>query len=176
MQRYKANGPARKSEKLCFACQQVKPIEDFYKDCHKLDGYHNICKVCAYARVRTIEQEIKADPQKAARRRSVKKAYNDKYGIRCYYGISREEYNLLLEIQGGVCAICNQPETARSEYTDRPKRLGVDHNHKTGQARGLLCTRCNSAIGFFNEDTERIKQALAYLDHHSSSRPLEVSK
>lgn len=58
------------------------------------------------------------------------------------YGLSWEEYLLLLEGQDGVCAICHQP-------SDR--ELHVDHDHLTGRVRGLLCGRCNTGLGFYEK-------------------------
>lgn len=72
------------------------------------------------------------------------------------YGISQEEYLNLLEAQEGVCDIClNTCPTGRN--------LAVDHHHKTGRVRGLLCIKCNQAIGMLHEDKEIILRALDYL-------------
>lgn len=80
------------------------------------------------------------------------------------YGISLDEYMTLLEQQGGVCAICGQPET-RTLKGDI-SALSVDHNHTTNTVRGLLCSRCNLAIGNFNDDVELLKASIAYLEAH----------
>jgi len=76
---------------------------------------------------------------------------------RAQYGMSLKEYNRILESQGGVCLICKR--TNRSG-----RRLAVDHCHVSKKNRGLLCDRCNRGIGFFGEDTERMKAAIAYLE------------
>lgn len=73
------------------------------------------------------------------------------------YGITAEEYNLLLEKQGGVCAICAEPCTSG-------KRLAVDHNHKTNIIRGLLCGKCNRGIGNFLDNTDLLLAAVEYLE------------
>ena len=74
------------------------------------------------------------------------------------YGITPEEYDIMLEKQGGGCAICgvNKP-------SDRTTHFAVDHCHTTGTVRGLLCTKCNRGLGLFNDDTIRIEQAVKYL-------------
>jgi hypothetical protein len=82
--------------------------------------------------------------------------------LRRKFGLSLEDYNAMLEEQGGVCAICAQPETAIRQGRVLP--LAVDHNHKTGALRGLLCTACNIGIGSLAESTERLNAAIAYLD------------
>lgn len=71
------------------------------------------------------------------------------------YDLSLEEYNKLLADQGGVCAICGLPPTTR--------RLAVDHNHKTGEIRGLLCYNCNVSLGLMKDSPDLLTKALAYL-------------
>jgi len=77
--------------------------------------------------------------------------------IQKVYGITIEAYNLLLEWQGGVCYICRKPS--------RVRRLAVDHDHKTGKVRGLLCRRCNREIlGYFaNDQIDVFQRAIDYL-------------
>jgi hypothetical protein len=65
----------------------------------------------------------------------------------------------MLKEQHGCCKICGVTEEDASG-----KRLHVDHNHATGQVRGLLCTRCNTAIGKFKDDPEIIRNAIAYIE------------
>lgn len=79
-----------------------------------------------------------------------------------YYRITVDEYNAMLEKQGGVCAICGQEETMRGP-TGRTRYLSVDHDHETGEVRALLCTACNTGIGYFNEDVDRMFSAIKYL-------------
>lgn len=79
------------------------------------------------------------------------------------FGIVIAEYNTILEAQNGVCAICKQPETAKDMRRGKVKSLAVDHNHKTGKIRGLLCDRCNTSIGKFNDDPNLIEKAVEYL-------------
>ena len=79
------------------------------------------------------------------------------------FGITLDTYNEMKDAQGGVCAICKQPETLSHKGTLRS--LAVDHNHKTGEVRGLLCGRCNRAIGSFKEDTEIMQSAVAYIEN-----------
>lgn len=64
--------------------------------------------------------------------------------------------------QEGLCAICHQPETVK--YGDRVKDLAVDHDHETGEVRGLLCNNCNRALGMFGDSAERLLAAARYLD------------
>lgn len=76
--------------------------------------------------------------------------------LRARYGMSEDQYNLLLALQEAVCAICGAQHT-------QDRMLAVDHDHQTGQVRGLLCGNCNRAIGLFRDSTENLKNAIKYL-------------
>ncbi len=78
------------------------------------------------------------------------------------YGLTLEEYRALRTKQKDRCAICGRPESARGRGK-RPARLSVDHDHRTGKVRGLLCRVCNSALGRFTDDSWRASAA-RYLD------------
>ncbi len=77
------------------------------------------------------------------------------------YGISTEEYNILYELQDGLCAICMKPET--QERNGNKCKLSVDHDHASGEIRGLLCSKCNLGIGIFNDDLNILTRAAAYI-------------
>lgn len=72
------------------------------------------------------------------------------------YNITSAEYDKILAYQGGICAICKRPPKPG-------KYLNVDHNHKTGEVLGLLCFRCNKALGAFNNDVVLLGEAHDYL-------------
>ncbi len=76
--------------------------------------------------------------------------------LRREFGITLHEYNALFELQGGVCAICKKPSTGQS--------LAVDHDHVTGEIRGLLCSKHNQALGAFNDSRNVLSRAIEYLD------------
>ena len=71
-----------------------------------------------------------------------------------FYGISREQYEGLLAKQGGVCGICRKPPQ---------EPLCVDHSHATGRVRGLLCRKCNTGLGFYDDDAGLMTAGSAYL-------------
>jgi hypothetical protein len=81
------------------------------------------------------------------------------------YNISIEDYENLLIDQLGVCAICHKRE-ATINTTGNAIRLAVDHCHKTGKIRGLLCSNCNTALGKFKDDISLLAKAIAYLTSH----------
>lgn len=86
--------------------------------------------------------------------------------LRRLYGISIDDYEAILEAQGGVCLICSEPPTVRG----RKRHLEVDHNHSNGQVRGLLCNKCNTGIGGLRDDPTMLKRAILYLEVFDGSR------
>lgn len=87
------------------------------------------------------------------------------YGLKRYYGIDLAKYQEMLLAQNGVCAICFKPET--SVVNGKIKPLAVDHCHDSEKIRGLLCARCNQAVGLFGEDVNVLSSAIDYLRKHS---------
>lgn len=77
------------------------------------------------------------------------------------FGISRKDYAELYRKQEGVCAICQKLETATRKGV--VKALAVDHDHKTGRIRGLLCSDCNTGIGKLKDDPKVLQSAVQYL-------------
>ncbi len=98
----------------------------------------------------SYEERRKNDPELKARRREVDyQSY-----IKRRFGITFDEYLVMFREQAGNCAIClRQPE----------KHLNVDHCHDTGKVRGLLCSRCNLALGHLGDDIEAVFRAAMYL-------------
>lgn len=80
-----------------------------------------------------------------------------------YQGMTIPDYEALFAAQGGVCAVCHQPETQKRHGILRP--LVVDHHHGDGDVRGLLCSRCNTMIGFSKEDPERLRRAAQFISN-----------
>lgn len=83
--------------------------------------------------------------------------------LRRRFGLTVEDYDAMLEKCAGKCSICRQPETAYTARGGSARRLAIDHNHQTGQIRGLLCFRCNSAIGKIDENLDLLDAMRAYL-------------
>jgi len=133
------------SGKRCSKCKQVKLPDDF-------SGKSSWCKACA------------RDYRRANYSHDYAKSRNQ--NLRTNYGISQEEYDLMFFQQGGVCAICHQPETTIDGYTGKPKALAVDHNHETGEMRELLCQACNHLLGWIEKDPQRVRLVMKYLSKH----------
>lgn len=89
--------------------------------------------------------------------REQNKVHIRKWCLKTKYGITPERYDEMLVEQNGRCAICFVPQA------DYPKKFHVDHDHGTKQVRGLLCSKCNNAIGLLKEDVEILNRAREYL-------------
>jgi len=85
---------------------------------------------------------------------------NRRLKLKKKFGITLEQYNDLLQKVGGKCPICNNIDKVR---------LSVDHDHKTGRVRGLLCSRCNRALGYVNDDVDRLTKLIEYLKNPPAS-------
>lgn len=79
------------------------------------------------------------------------------------YGLTAADYESMLAEQGGVCACCGQPETARHR-SGTLFQLAVDHDHDTGRVRGLLCAVCNRALGLLGDSADRVRALVGYLE------------
>jgi hypothetical protein len=86
------------------------------------------------------------------------------YSLKQGYGISLETYNEMLQEQGNVCAICGKPEQVVAR--GRVKALAVDHDHTTGEIRGLLCQACNKALGLLQDDVSLFEKSIQYLERN----------
>lgn len=83
------------------------------------------------------------------------------------YGISPEDYIDMHEAQHGLCAICQQPETGLNNTRTSARLLSVDHDHQTQQVRGLLCLKCNHALGCADDSILKLRSMIAYLETHN---------
>ncbi len=117
--------------KRCPSCQEIKSLEDFYLRKDRGVPYSD-CKDCTKTR-----------------------AFDFK--IQGKFGLAGKEYQLILDIQGRVCAICG------ASVSDNGKRLAIDHDHKTGRIRGLLCNGCNVGLGMFRDNPKILRKAIRYL-------------
>jgi hypothetical protein len=82
------------------------------------------------------------------------------------YGLTPADYERMLREQNGLCALCHR----RSE-----RRLVVDHDHDTNQVRRLLCYKCNSGLGFFDDDAERMRKGAGYVERAKGIREARLN-
>lgn len=78
------------------------------------------------------------------------------------FGMTLGDYDDMVTTQGGRCAICKEP-------CPTGNRLAVDHDHDSGVVRGLLCMKCNTGLGHFDDSPRKLTEALAYLGQHESA-------
>ena len=137
----------------CVKCRTEQGPSQFPKDNSRPSGRHPYCKICHRERYASLPKtpEFKAKVAANSRKHALKK-----------YGITSSEYTLMLDRQMGSCAICFDRNKSGNE-------LSVDHCHKTGMVRGLLCNRCNWAIGKFEDNTVLLLSAVEYLNETKDS-------
>jgi hypothetical protein len=149
--------------KNCTKCGEAKPPDGFSIS-HKRRR-NSWCKACCAAARR---EGYRKDPEryKAATMRSQKKNAGKTRSrlLNWNYGIDASQYAQMFNMQGGKCAICNLIKT------DSVQTLAVDHSHLTGKIRGLLCHRCNTALGLFQDRVDLLLRAKRYLETDSNAR------
>lgn len=124
--------------KRCPECSEFKAIEEFCRNRSKKDGRAVYCKPCHNARGKISK---------------AKNGGNRHYHLMQRYQLSAEQVANMIAAQAGLCASCGE----------RPAEQ-VDHDHKTGRVRGILCDGCNGGIALFDEDIELMERAAAYLN------------
>lgn len=144
----------------CTKCKEVKSEYEFHTRKDTKLGRRSHCKACVNSRnLSRYHQfaEVKESHNKASR----------KHLLRVKYGMTPEVYEVMLKKQNGVCYICHMPEPhAKTSF------LCVDHDHRTGRVRKLLCSNCNIAIGRVREDTYILSKMIKYLEEHEEDDTL----
>lgn len=151
----RAKGLANTPTKVCPRCKRELPREEFGK---RYNGYSpSLCKPCSAEKAREYRAKALASDN-AAEIRERERRSNRRTQLRKKYGITPEDYDAMLAEQGGVCAVCGGlPDRDRDHFD-------VDHCHKTGIVRGLLCSSCNRSIGLLGDDPDRILRAALYVE------------
>jgi len=174
-------------EKVCKECGEKKPVSEFTKNRQTGCGpsvYKDECKSCKRhlrdrvgESVRAAEyRTLNAEKRKESKRRYLSnpenleksRAYAREYAkknpnrqrvrLLAKYGLDEEGYDTLLQKQDGGCAICGAKENGKK------MNFVIDHDHKTGKVRGLLCTQCNAGLGNFGETLSVFHCAIRYLE------------
>ena len=144
--------------KTCPKCQKTLSVSAFNKDKNRPDGLGFYCRDCARQMTRKSWERRMSDPDKRAEWTAKERNRH----LKRKFGLSSEAYDLLLASQGGGCAICGATECSSGAA------LAVDHCHRTGKVRGILCRDCNTTLGKFNDDRNRFLKAIDYLDRAGS--------
>jgi hypothetical protein len=155
--------------KICTGCGEEKPLDQFFRHSTGRLGRQAKCKVCSYAGHRAYvakDPAKRATQQKAARDRRAARGGLQEYeranNLRYLYGLTPEQVDQMVAQQNGLCALCFKPPVGKRHFG----RLHIDHDHQTGKVRRLLCGRCNMGLGYFDDDLERLRLAVAYLEAH----------
>jgi Recombination endonuclease VII len=167
------NIPAKK----CSNCKLIKTVDNFGKDKNNRSGLKSWCNQCncelaKLQRFRDRDRLLKVAKEYNKKYKETRKAkhvekialdstYNKRGMLKTRYGLSYEEYLILLEESDNSCQICG---ITNSEYNELyNKDLSIDHCHETKYIRGILCDKCNTGLGQFKENKELLVKAIEYL-------------
>ena len=140
--------------KHCSSCDTWHDLGEFHKHSRNWDALHAYCKSCMRSaarrrfdknRDRLLVQSRDYRAKNPEKRRDTR--------LRSRFGITADQFDAMKKTQGGACAICH-----------RVVPLHVDHCHTTKAVRGLLCMPCNTAIGQFEDNPDRIRAAASYVE------------
>lgn len=145
--------------RVCPKCGQEKSEMEFYAKKRE-------CKACLNARSRAWakanrDKVLAAQKDWDKRNPDKRKANWRKKNLK-QFGLTLEQYGLMFESQGGGCAICGG-------INPNGRRLSVDHCHRTGRIRGLLCSTCNTMLGHARDDVALLRKAINYIQNSNSS-------
>lgn len=138
---------AELERKICPRCKEAKEKKEFGKDHTTAKGISSWCKLC--------KKTWRCNHRKKNPELHKKKDFAS--DLKRHYGISVEEHKKIYNDQNGCCACCGM------HAANFRRGLHMDHDHKTGQNRGLLCTRCNPGLGYFEDSIEKLEMAISYL-------------
>ena len=131
----------------CIVCHWALPLSEFNVR-YKSGGLYTDCRKCRSVR---RQQNMRDNPIRSKR---VVRAGN----LRRNFNITIEEYDSIYINQGGCCAICGIHQSKLN------RRFAVDYCHETGVVRGLLCGNCNNGLGRFMDNTNRLRNAIKYIE------------
>ena len=133
--------------KYCKSCDTTKPIDDFYLRNKTSMVRHSTCKECDKKRVKENHDPVAYRNAELQRR----------------YGITQQDYEVMIVEQNNQCAICNATEPGGRHNSGY---FVVDHCHTTGKVRKLLCNNCNTALGLVGDNTQTLQSMIEYLQEH----------
>lgn len=161
--------------RTCTKCGEIKVLDHYPTNVKQAEGRHTTCRDCRSKRsadwyLRNREaRAVKARTYYLKNREKVKarvREYRDKNphvatraSLRhqlALYGMSPDEYGIMMGEQNGMCALCGQAQVGT-------RRLSVDHCHTSGKVRGLLCSKCNTGLGLLGDTIDNLERAVTYL-------------
>lgn len=146
---------------ICTKCGQEKPINAFSRDARKSNGLQSRCKACSTTEV-LIARRKRPEHYRDINRRYVER--NPERHLRAKFGIEPKVKREMFARQCFVCAACG------TDQHGNPRIAGesgwcLDHDHGTGQLRGVLCWHCNVVLGYVRDCPRRLRALAAYLDN-----------
>lgn len=154
--------------KKCTLCLKELELSEFGPHKKGKDGKHSRCKFCQRTLARELRQknlEKHCENVKKYQKLNPDKTKNTK--LKTSFSITLDEYNEMLIEQNESCAICKNKETHMRN--GKIRTLVVDHCHKTGKIRQLLCNNCNIGLGQFKDNVNLLNNAISYLNNHKDS-------
>jgi DNA-directed RNA polymerase subunit RPC12/RpoP len=132
----------------CSSCKESKVPSLFYKNKSTKTGYSNQCQDCRKKWKPSEEQKLR---------------YNERTRVwnrKKLSGFTKEDFETKLKEQGYKCAICGTDDPGKTNWH-------ADHDHKTGQKRGVLCHKCNTGLGLLKDDIDILCAAIEYINHYT---------
>lgn len=152
--------------KVCSHCKNKKSANQFHKQTASVDGLQRTCKTCTSVLNRKSHLSRKPEAKRRLKDLVVTtdgsivflktKQTARSTMLMHVHGISEDNFNYLLEMQGGKCDICGTSDPIRC--------FCVDHCHNTGRIRGILCDLCNKGLGAFKDNKNALARAIEYLN------------
>jgi hypothetical protein len=147
----------------CKRCGESKTLDQYgtFRNGTRKEGKRKICNFCRAQRAKELRA---ADPEKYRaidnasyqRNKEYQKQYGRNYHLKKKYGMTAEQWDATFESQGCACAICKSRETSH--------HWCVDHDHESGEVRGILCSPCNILIGMAKDHPQVLDDAKRYLE------------
>jgi hypothetical protein len=129
--------------KECTKCKVAQPAENFSRDSKKVDGLKSACKEC--------------DRIYNSNRHYNNPSFRKEAHLRYRFGLSLEDVHAMRKHQHEKCAICLREFAKLS-----PQQIHIDHDHATGKIRGILCGKCNTGLGMFDDNPVSLYKAAEY--------------
>ncbi len=138
------------ANQTCTSCKCTKPVDAFYKRNNRPSGRqtHSECKDCLKARA---SKRYHSDPERVLDMQQCR-----------LYGITMDELAAMRKEANGICQACERP--GEGNY----KRLVIDHDHKTGKVRGLICQKCNTVLGLVNDNINTLENLAQFITEHNA--------
>jgi hypothetical protein len=156
--------------KVCRQCGIEKTLEDFNLHFGNKDLHRHECRACQKENQQKHYPLIKDEWNERRRAQKDDPVIQQKrhhQHLKRNFGITREDYRIMLHSQNGSCAICGSDKPGINGKTI--KNFAVDHDHATGKVRALLCENCNQGLGNFLDKPTLLRQAAEYLDSFNRS-------